>query len=132
MKLHNYTGNHDINLYNIKDTTANNIGKLILNEGATPIAVLPPEGCVRAARDAKQLASIEIDGIELPVNKVQYGIPSGLPTSFDEEDYYIVSFIALCSIREHYPELAKHFLIIDGMVTGADGKPCGCTGFSIG
>ena len=134
MKIVNLAGGHEINFYREEQCILDErTKKLVLKEGETPFASFPCEGCVRANRSASTVSTVQINGITVNQNKVSYGEPIGLPETLENETLYIVSFIAHCAIRQHMGEdYASHFAIIDGMVTGADGKPCGCTALSVG
>lgn len=133
-KFINFTGGHDIAFYSEEQCSLDErTKKLVLKEGEQPYAVLPCVGCVRAARSSTVVKVGELGGHQLNFNKVEYGEPSGLPEVLEEGTIYIVSFLALSAIRAHKgEEYASHFAIIDGMVTGPDGKPCGCTALSVG
>lgn len=134
MKLINLTGGHSINFFSEEQCVLDErTHKLLLKEGELPYATLPCVGCVRAARSATVVKVGELGGHQLNFNKVEYGEPSGLPEVLEEGTIYIVSFLALSAIRAHKgEEYASHFAIIDGMVTGPDGKPAGCTALSVG
>ena len=133
-KFLNYAGGHDISFFDESQCVLDErTHKLILKEGEQPYAVLPCVGCVRAARASSIVKVGELEGHQINFNKVSYGEPSGLPEVLEEGTIYIVSFLALSAIRAHKGEdFASHFAIIDGMVTGPDGKPAGCTGLSVG
>lgn len=130
----NLTGGHNIAFYSEEQCVLDErTHKLLLKEGEQPYATLPCVGCVRAARSSTVIKVGEFEGHQINFNKVSYGEPSGLPEVLEEGTIYIVSFLALSAIRAHKGEdYASHFAIIDGMVTGADGKPCGCTALSVG
>ncbi len=134
MKFINLTGGHDIAFYSENQCVLNETTKkLVVKEGEQPYTVLPCEGCVRAARASTVVKVEELEGHQINFNKVSYGEPSGLPELLEEDTIYIVSFLALSAIRAHKgKEYASHFAIIDGMVTGPDGKPAGCTALSVG
>lgn len=134
MKLVNLTGGHSINFFTEEQCSLDErTNKLVLKEGESPYAVLPCIGCVRALRSSSIVKVEELEGHQINFNKVTYGEPSGLPENLEEGTIYIVSFLALSAIRAHKgEEYASHFAIIDGMVTDADGKPCGCIALSVG
>lgn len=134
MKLKNLTGGHSINFFTEEQCSLDEkTKKLVLKEGESPYAVLPCVGCVRALRSSSIVKVEKLEGHQINFNKVSYGEPSGLPETLEEDTIYIVSFLALSAIREHKgEEYASHFAIIDGMVSGADGKPCGCIALSVG
>lgn len=134
MKFVNLTGGHAISFFDESQCVLDErTHKLILKENEQPYTVLPCVGCVRAARSATVIKVEKQEGHQINFNKVSYGEPSGLPEVLEEDTIYIVSFLALSAIRAHKGEdFASHFAIIDGMVSGADGKPCGCTALSVG
>lgn len=134
MKLINLTGGHSISFFTEEQCSLDErTKKLVLKEGEQPYTILPCEGCVRAARASTVVKVGELEDHCINFNKVEYGEPSGLPEALEEDTIYIVSFLALSAIRAHKgKEYASHFAIIDGMVTGPDGKPAGCTALSVG
>lgn len=134
MRFINLTGGHSINFFTEEQCSLDErTKKLVLKEGEQPYATLPCVGCVRAARSSTIVKVGELEGHRINFNKVEYGEPSGLPETLEKDTIYIVSFLALSAIRAHKgEEYASHFAIIDGMVSGADGKPCGCTALSVG
>ena len=47
---------------------------------AGPVVTIPPSGQVaRCAVDRVQIYTVTVDGISVPVNKMQFGTVSGLP-----------------------------------------------------
>lgn len=134
MRFINLTGGHDISFYSENQCVLNETTKkLVVKEGEMPYMTLPCVGCVRASRTATVENSIEVNGHTVNLNRVSYGEPSGLPEVLEEDTLYVVSFIAHCAIKQHMgDEYSRHFVIIDGLVSGPDGKPCGCTALSVG
>jgi len=87
--------------------------------------VIPPSGIVcRAAEIVTTVGEIVVDGVTIPLRRIEYGPPEGLP---DPEDGvgYIVSVVAAQAIRRHYPHRQDIFVSTDfarndqGRIVGA-------------
>lgn len=111
---------HPINIYSISDTTydiANR--KYFLNEGATPIAVIPASGALLNAKSV-QIDKAPIDGI--PVKEVKWEVDN-----FTTEPgiYYIVSNLYKSAYNGHNKE--QLLTIGDPVYINKDNpRPVGC------
>lgn len=121
---------HTINIYRIEDTTADNRGCLILNEGAEPSMVLPSAGVLRAT--VESIHSGEVDGI--PVYRNSYGRPvmsDGSYVTLNADDTYIVSALAAASLNAAADadgtDRPTNALVLNGTVRNAAGQIVGCT-----
>jgi len=90
-------------------------------DGNAIFMVIPPSGTVaRAATRREQVGVIDIDGIEIPVNRVCYGQVENLPDPADGV-FYIVSAIVAQAAPGRQDLLVPDDTIRDsqGRITGA-------------
>lgn len=95
-----------------------------LVRGDTALTI-PPSGTVcRAAELVTELGAIEVDGLgPVPVRRVEYGAPEGLPEPAPET-LYLVSALAAAAIRRHCPERDDVVVVADP-VRDQDGRIVG-------
>jgi hypothetical protein len=88
---------------------------------------IPPSGQVVRAREVREvLGSIQLDGAgTLPVIRVSYAEPEGIPEPLEPETTYVVSALAAAAIRTHRPELADHFFVVSDPVRDESGRVIG-------
>jgi hypothetical protein len=88
---------------------------------------IPPSGSVVRAREVREiLGTVEVDGAgALPVLRVSYAEPEGLPEQLEPRTIYIVSALAAASIRAHRPDIADHFFVVSDIVRDSDGRVIG-------
>lgn len=126
---------HSINIYSINDTYPIQGGrKLVLKEGAAPIAIIPPGtnlNCVKANADAP---TFEVEGLPSSVIKGAVNFVSCDP--LPEEA--IGKIVVVSNLyRSAYKELGGNsnlLATVDGTVYESSDaiKPCGCLGLAIG
>ena len=88
---------------------------------------LPPSGHIVRAREVREvLGAAQVDGAgTLPVLRVSYAEPEGLPEQVEADTIYIVSALAAAAIRAHRPEVADHFFVVSDPVRDSDGRVIG-------
>jgi hypothetical protein len=89
---------------------------------------IPPSGQVVRAREVREvLGTVEIDGTgTLPVLRVSYAEPEGIPEPLEPETIYIVSALAAAAIRAHCPaEVADRFFLVGDTVRDESGRIVG-------
>lgn len=96
---------------------------LIVGDGGS--VTIPPSGIVcRAASTSKDIAAIETGVGLIPVRRIEYGRPEGLPAPAPNT-VYIVSALAAQAIRAYHPERDDVVVVADavrdeaGRVVGA-------------
>ena len=134
--VHLYNGTqHSINIYSIDDTTAIENGrKLILNEGAVPLVVVPSGKNLNCVKSNSPAPTFEVEG--LPSSSVKGAVNF---TSYDplpEEalgKVVIVSNLYRSAVKELGGDTSM-FATVDGVVylSAEDKRPCGCLGLAIG
>ncbi|MEN0661416.1 hypothetical protein NST11_18980 [Caldifermentibacillus hisashii] len=73
--------------------------------------VIPPSGTVaRAATVRKQIGSITIDGVDIPINKTVLGDIDGLPAPADDT-IYVVSML----VAQAVPDRDDVFIVDDAV-----------------
>jgi len=89
--------------------------------------IIPPSGRVVRAREVREiLGSIQLDGAgTLPVIRVSYAEPEGIPEQVEADTIYIVSALAAAAIRAHRPDIADHFFVVSDPVRDSDGRVIG-------
>lgn len=126
---------HSINIYSIDDTYPTQNGrKLVLREGAAPIAVIPPGknlNCVKANCDAP---TFEVEGLSNSVIKGAVNFVSCDPLPPEAVDKIV---IVSNLYRSAYKELngdSTLLATVDGTVYESEDaiRPCGCLGLAIG
>jgi hypothetical protein len=126
---------HEINIYNAEDTTAIEDGrKLVLKEGASPIAIIPPGknlNCIKANSNAP---SFEVEG--LPSDCIKGAVNFVECDPLPEETIGKVVIVSNL-YRSAYKELkgdSSMLATVDGVVylSAEDKRPCGCLGLAIG
>lgn len=92
-------------------------------DGAT--ITIPPSGVVcRAAERVETVGAIEVDGATIPVRRIEYGAPEGLPEP-QPGVIYVVSGIVAQAVRAYYPDRDDVFVVTDpvrddsGRIVGA-------------
>jgi hypothetical protein len=89
--------------------------------------VIPPSGRVVRAREVREiLGSIQLDGAgTLPVIRVSYAEPEGLPEELEADTIYVVSALAASAIREHCPQVADRFVMVGDPIRDEFGRIIG-------
>lgn len=88
---------------------------LIASEAIT----LPPSGMVaRCAVERTQVGTIEVDGIEIPVNKTSFGEVTGLPKPVEGIIYIVSALVAQAAKRDDV-------LMVDDTVRDEQGRIIG-------
>lgn len=88
---------------------------LIASEAIT----LPPSGVVaRCAVERTQVGTIEVDGIEIPVNKTSFGEVTGLPKPVEGIIYIVSALVAQAAKRDDV-------LMVDDTVRDEQGRIIG-------
>jgi hypothetical protein len=132
--LYNST-QHEINIYSIESTYPIEDGrKLVLKEGASPIAIIPPGknlNCIKANSNAPsfEVEGLPSDCIKGAVNFTSYDpLPEGAVGKV-----VIVSNLYRSAVKELGGDTSR-FATVDGVVylSSADKRPCGCLGLAIG
>lgn len=73
--------------------------------------VIPPSGTVaRATTVRKQIGSITIDGVDIPINKTVFGDIDGLPAPADDT-IYVVSML----VAQAVPDRDDVFIVDDAV-----------------
>jgi len=92
---------------------------------------VPPSGHVVRAREERETVatvSLEVDGqvVTLPVYRVTYGPPEGLPSDRPEAGtIYIVSALTAQSLRAHRPDWAAVSFLVADPVRDEEGRIIG-------
>ena len=81
----------------------------------------PSEGVVRALTTTTPCGVVD----SIPVCRVEYGEPEGLP-EYREGDYIIVSSLAAQAVKKYHPE-RDDILIPNGFVRDEAGNIIGCS-----
>jgi len=126
---------HEINIYNAEDTTAIEDGrKLVVNEGAVPLVVVPSGKNLNCVKSNSNAPSFEVEG--LPSDCIKGAVNF---TSYDPLPEEAVGKVVIVSnlYRSAVKELGgdtSRFATVDGVVylSSADKRPCGCLGLAIG
>ncbi len=126
---------HYINIYKVNDTYPIQEGrKLVLKEGASPIAIIPPGknlNCIKANSNAP---SFEVEG--LPSDCIKGAVNFVECDPLPEEavgKVVIVSNLYRSAVKELGGDTSM-FATVDGTVYESDSgiRPCGCLGLAIG
>jgi len=87
---------------------------------AGPIVTIPPSGQVaRCAVDRVQIYTVTVDGISVPVNKIQFGTVSGLPDP-QPDTIYVVSTLVAQAVPDRWD-----VFIVDDAVRDDQGRIIG-------
>jgi hypothetical protein len=97
-----------------------------LIDGEGKALTIPPSGTVcRAEERVEILGHVEVEGLgTLPVRRVEYGVPVGLPDA-EPGVGYIVSSLAARAVAIHCPERQDVYIVADpvrdeqGRIVGA-------------
>ena len=126
---------HSINVYSISDTTSIEDGrKLVLNEGALPLVVIPSGKNLNCVKSNSEAPSFEVDGLPSSSVKGAVNFVSYEPLPADAEGkVVIVSNLYRSAVKELGGDTSL-FATVDGVVylSAEDKKPCGCLGLAIG
>ena len=126
---------HSINIYNIADTTTIEDGrKLILNEGAVPLVVVPSGKNLNCIKSNSEAPAFEVEG--LPNSSVKGAVNFTSYEPLPEEangKVVIVSNLYRSAVKELGGNTSM-FATVDGVVylSAEDKRPCGCLGLAIG
>lgn len=126
---------HEINIFSIADTTAIEDGrKLVLNEGALPLVVIPSGKNLNCVKSNSEAPSFEVEGLPSSSIKGAVNFVSYEPLPADALfKVVIVSNLYRSAVKELGGDTSL-FATVDGVVylSSADKKPCGCLGLAIG
>jgi len=102
----------------------------LLVEGG-PVEI-PPSGIVVRAKETRELVGVLGDKeISIPLYRVKYGEPEGLP-EIHPDTYYIVSSLAAQSIKAHMPaHVVERFVVVTDLVRDDEGRIVGARGLSM-
>lgn len=132
--LYNGTSHH-ISIYSIEDTyTIQDGRKLVLKEGAAPLAVVPPGKNLNCVKSNSKAPTFEVEGLPSSVIKGAVNFTSYDP--LPEEalgKVVIVSLLYRSAVKELGGDTSM-FATVDGTVyeTEEATRPCGCLGLAIG
>ncbi|MER3448012.1 MAG: hypothetical protein C4291_14815 [Candidatus Dadabacteria bacterium] len=92
---------------------------------------IPPSGTVcRAREEVTPIGTMPIgDGVEVPVLRIDYGEPEGLPAP-ELGTRYIVSAIAAQAIRRHHPD-RRDILTVTDFVRDESGRIVGARALAL-
>lgn len=83
---------------------------------------IQPSGLVARATEVRQgVGQVEVDGLRLPVLRISYGEPEGLPEFLEPQALYIVSALAGQAIKAHRPAIAHRFYVVADPVRDQEG-----------
>jgi hypothetical protein len=96
-----------------------------------PVEV-PPSGLVARAKETKELVGVLGNrDISIPLYRIKYGEPEGLP-EIDQGAYYIVSSVAAQAIKAHFPpDIAERFVVVTDPVWDENGRIIGARGLAL-
>lgn len=96
-----------------------------------PVEV-PPSGFVVRAKETKELVGVLVDrGVSIPLYRISYGEPEGLP-EIDQDTYYVVSSLAAQAIKAHLPpNIAERFVVVTDPVRDENGRIIGARGLAL-
>lgn len=120
-KLVNLTP-HDVNIYREED-----LDKFCRVEfGRRPYCVIPPavQPTARVITQERPVDSLNVDGMEIPLNEKIMSHIQNLPSPVDGTFYIVSTIVAL------YAPHRTDLLVPSGNVRGRSGVIVGCTGFS--
>jgi hypothetical protein len=102
---------------------------LIVEGGSLEV---PPSGSVVRAKETKELVGILGDrDISVPLYRIRYGEPEGLPT-VEPDTYYIVSSLAAQAIKAHLPpHVAERFVVVTDPVRDEGGRIIGARALAL-
>ena len=103
-------------------------GYKVVNENYA-CTTYPSQGIARAQSEQELVNSIEQPLDIIPVYKVRYGHPEGLP-DYEDDVYYIVSTLT-ANAAKAAGRRTDDLLIPNGMVRDSDGSIIGCTSFAV-
>ena len=103
-------------------------GYKVVNENYA-CTTYPSQGIARAQSEQELVNSIEQPFDIIPVYKVKYGHPEGLP-DYEDDVYYIVSTLT-ANAAKAAGRRTDDLLIPNGMVRDSDGSIIGCTSFAV-
>jgi hypothetical protein len=87
---------------------------------------ISPSGQVaRAAEIREVIGEMGVEGLRLPVLRISYGEPEGLPEELEPDTIYIVSALAGQAIRAARPEIAHRFFLVTDPVRDEEGRIIG-------
>jgi len=89
---------------------------------------LPPSGfVVRASEERERIGTLLLDGVSVPVYRVSFGEPSGIP---EEAEAIVVSAVAAQAIRRHRPDLVDRVYVTADPVRDESGRIIGARGLA--
>jgi hypothetical protein len=96
-----------------------------------PVEV-PPSGSVARAKESREyVGAVEHWGVPVPLFRVKYGEPEGLP-KVEHGTYYIVSSLAAQAIKAHLPpEVAERFVVVTNLLRDEEGRVIGARGLAL-
>jgi hypothetical protein len=91
-----------------------------------------PSGSVVRAKETRELVGILGDkDVSIPLYRIRYGEPEGLPT-IEHDTYYIVSSLAAQAIKTHLPPyVAERFVVVTDPVRDEEGRVVGARGLAL-
>ena len=95
----------------------------ILNDKNEPITTFKSQGVVRLKTTSRQVATIEIEGYQVPVNQTVFGDVQGLPQE-TKGFKYIVSQLVKSALPDR-----NDLLVPDGIIRDDKGVIIGCKSF---
>ena len=130
MKLINMTP-HTINIFRPQDCIEQTGGRgyTLRDAFAVPALTIMPSGEVaRAAQTAQNLTPVECDGLEIPVHRMAYGKPTGLPEP--QEGVGLIVSALTANAAAANGRTVDDLFIVNGTVRNEDGAVIGCTGLA--
>lgn len=95
----------------------------LVTEGGT--FTVPPSGTIVRAQEVRTVVgTVVVEGVPIPVYRIEYGAPEGLPAP-EPGTIFVVSALAAQAIARHAPERDDVFIVADpvrdeqGRIVGA-------------
>lgn len=121
---------HSVSVYAREDCIEQPGGRgYTRSSGAQPIAVFPPSGTVaRAAQQQEDLSPVFVDDVAVPVCRMVYGEPVGLPDRQEGVALIVSALTANAAVASG--RTTDDLFIVQGIVRDEAGAVIGCTGFA--
>lgn len=122
---------HDVVIFSLRDCVEQPGGRgyTLRHSGVIPLATFPASGNVaRAAQTQDALPSVRHNGAKIPVYRMTYGVPVGLPDPAEGTGLIVSALTANAAKAAGRP--TYDLFIVQGVVRDDTGAIIGCTGFA--
>lgn len=120
---------HEVNVYSLTDCIDTKGRGYILAPDARMLASFPPSGEVaRATQQQEELTPETWNGQDIPICRMTYGEPVGLPDPVEGIGYIVSALTA--NAAKAAGRTTHDLFLTSGLVRDEEGKTIGCTGFA--